>query len=397
MFLLAIEDKEAICFIQYLNQTQSRSKENIGNNIPELNWQNVYSVLNKHALLALPADIISKLPNIDEKTLTEWKNTILKLVSRNIQVQNVQNRITETLQKKKIRMIIVKGTSAAQYYPNPLLRILGDIDILTHPEDFDRACEIMLQMKAIEKTTEAEKKFGRHRVFAICSQVVEIHRFMASKPGTKEAEILDSLAYNCTEKNEIYADDAINGIIILDHIKKHLTGEGIGLRQILDWHMFVEKCLDNQAWSSGFEALAQKTGLRKLAITITSMCSRYFGLPKEITWGENAEGSLVDKLLEYVMNCGNFGIFREEIDTWSFRNTPSIWKPKSFFRYLQEQGAKKWKPVKKYPFLKHFAWMYQVNRWLRQGIKKRITPSVLVRKKDRERSIKKMMKDLDVI
>ena len=396
--MLNNEDKETISFIQYINLMQNTNyKGDIAKQIPDLNWENVYYVLKKHAILTFPANIVSKLPHIDEKTLNMWKKDILMIVSRNTQIQNAQDLIIEAFMEERIRMIVVKGTSAAQYYPNPFLRTLGDIDLLVHPDDFDKACMKIMKIGADEITTEEEKKFGRHRVFAIHSFVVELHRFIASVPGTEEAKTINQLAYKCTEKDSLYADDLINGIILLDHIKKHLIGSGIGLRQIIDWQMFVEKCLDDETWNLSFEPLAQKTGLKTLAIIITGLCSRYLGLSEKITWSNTADSSLIDGLLMFVMDCGNFGVFRDEIDKWSFGNIPNIWQIKNFFSYLQEQGIRNWHFAKKHTYLKCFAWLYEIIRLLHHGINKKITPSVLRRKMNREKRIRKMMKNLEIM
>ena len=41
-----------------------------------------------------------------------------------------------------------------------------------------------------------------------------------------------------------------NGLVLLGHINQHLE-EGLGLRQILDWALYVDKALDDDAWEMG--------------------------------------------------------------------------------------------------------------------------------------------------
>ena len=38
-----------------------------------------------------------------------------------------------------------------------------------------------------------------------------------------------------------------NGLVLMLHIVKHLKS-GLGLRQIIDWMMYVDKQLDNEKW-----------------------------------------------------------------------------------------------------------------------------------------------------
>ena len=59
-------------------------------------------------------------------------------------------------------IVILKGTSAAQYYPYPEYRTMGDIDIMTRREDYDIACKQLMDngytmLKEIYKEAELIK------------------------------------------------------------------------------------------------------------------------------------------------------------------------------------------------------------------------------------------------
>ena len=54
--------------------------------------------------------------------------------------------------------------------------------------------------------------------------------------------------------------------------------EGLGLRQILDWALYVDKALDDDAWEHTFAPAVRRLGLERLAITVTRMCQLYLGL-----------------------------------------------------------------------------------------------------------------------
>ena len=62
----------------------------------------------------------------------------------------------------------------------------------------------------------------------------------------------------------------INGLVLLDHVRYHLQG-GLGIRQIIDWMMFVHANLNDETWETGFAQLARGAGLETLAVTMTSM------------------------------------------------------------------------------------------------------------------------------
>ena len=76
---------------------------------------------------------------------------------------------------------------------------------------------------------------------------------------------------------------------------------GLGLRQVIDWAMYVDRELDDAFWDREFQAAAKESGLETLAITVTKLCQQYLGLKDSITWCRDADeitcGLLLDSLL----------------------------------------------------------------------------------------------------
>lgn len=99
-----------------------------------------------------------------------------------------------------------------------------------------------------------------------------------------------------------------NGLVLLDHMKSHLKS-GMGLRQIIDWMMYVNAKLHDDEWNGIFEKVVKEKGYCKFARVATKMCQKYIGLPYEnIIWCHDADEVLCDRLMSIVMNSGNFGM-----------------------------------------------------------------------------------------
>ena len=126
-----------------------------------------------------------------------------------------------------------------------------------------------------------------------------------------------------------------NGLVLLGHIN-HLE-EGLGLRQILDWALYVDKALGDDTWEHTFAPVVHRLGLDRLAITVTRMCQLYLGLRPDITWCASADEKVCDSLMNYIMEQGNRGMYH-------------------------------WPALNKYPRLKPlltpFAWFWQLCRYL---------------------------------
>ena len=317
--------------------------------------QKIYSEMKLHAIAGLPASCLSSL-SLSPELEREWRQYILQQITYNIQCNNVQSVLPIS-----VPYIVLKGTSAAQYYPHPEFRTMGDIDIMTRREDFDYACKQLVD-NGYHIVTDVDKEVNLYKN-GIC---IDLHRQFASMNNVDYVKFLDDLIMSNITRSHVLPDP-INGLVLLSHVNQHLEG-GLGLRQIIDWMMFVDKCLPDEKWPEFFD-LSKKIGLDKLAIVCTRMCELYLGLPRR-QWCANADEALCEQLMDYVLSCGNFGNKRTS-DTvisenvFSYMNTPG-----RFLKLLQSRGLVNWKAVEKHKFLRPFAWVYQLLRYTIKGLKR---------------------------
>lgn len=340
-------------------------------------WKECYLFLQKHAIATVASDIIKYIPEEYTNTKLEWKNKIYSNVSFYTRLVKRQEQILTTFQKKHIPVVVLKGTSVARYYPKPQLRTMGDIDLLVRPEYYKQAVCCLLELGCNETTSKIDEERGRHKSFFYVDVEIELHHFFSSKYMDEDkAEILDSILFDAITENRTVLPDLENGLVLLAHIEQHLKG-GLGLRQIIDWFMFVRACLDDEMWYSSFEEKAKLTGLDTLAIIVTRMCQIYLGLTTDITWCKDADEAICNELMQYVLDCGNFGRSREMLQSGSTSKLPSIKHPIQFFKYIQSHGEKNWNALKKHPWLKPFAWIYQSCRYIKLAFQNKVTPNKL--------------------
>lgn len=321
-----------------------------------------YAEMKLHAIVALPASILQsiKMPN---QLRESWGKSILQYMAYNAHSRYVQKNIPLT-----VPYVILKGTSAAKYYPNPEYRIMGDIDIITKREDFYEAYN-QLQNNGYMVINKSERETSCQKN----GVVIELHRYFASLNNPEQSKYLDDLIIENITPTHILPD-MINGLVLLEHISQHLE-HGLGLRQIIDWMMFVDKCLPDDKWPE-FCEMAYSIGLKRLAIITTKMCETYLGLCKR-KWCEEADITACDQLMEYIMSSGNFGnkwISESAVGETVFSY---IRKPIAAFKWLQERGTVNWEAAQKHPILKPFAWVYQTGRYLIRGFKQEGSTSAL--------------------
>jgi hypothetical protein len=94
----------------------------------------------------------------------------------------------------------------------------------------------------------------------------------------------------------------------------------------------------------------------------------YLGLTDTITWCYGADPTLCQNLLIHTMQQGNFG----KKTNAQLRKTVGVLgvldSDLNFFQLLQKNGCYNWKLLRRHPWLKPFAWLYQLCRYLRASV-----------------------------
>ncbi len=317
--------------------------------------RDTYEEMKRQTIAVLPASCLSSL-GLSADLLIEWKNFILE------QLVSYDHYLYEqSILPINVPYVILKGTTAAQYYPHPEYRMMGDIDIMTRREDFDTAYRQLL-----ENGFQAEKVLNREASLVRGRITVELHQRFASLNESDQAKYFDDLIIENITPSHILPDP-VNGLVILEHISKHMEG-GLGLRQIIDWMMFADKCLPDEKWPEFYE-MARRINIDKLAIVATRMCEIYLGLPLR-KWCADADTALCEQLMEYILSCGNFGSKMTSDAAISENAFAFASTPRMAFKLLQMQGLTNWKAAKKYKLLRPFAWIYQAFRYAFRGLKR---------------------------
>lgn len=323
--------------------------------------KSLFEEMKLHAISALPGSVLTS-SNIPSELLSEWKKAVLRNVSFYNNYLYVQSQLPV-----QVPYVILKGTSAAQYYPHPEYRTMGDIDIMTSRENYEMACKMMTDDDWQDVTNGSDLKRGRHRTYRKNGIDVEIHAFFASMNDVTKAKLFDDLIVNNITDDHILPDP-INGLVLVEHINQHLE-EGLGFRQIIDWMLFVANYLSDEKWKE-FEKITEKTGLTKLAVTTTRMCEMYLGLTPH-KWCADVKEGLCEKLMQYVMQCGNFGNKLERSEVLAISRTYRLRHPIQMLRELQKKGVENWENTRP-RFFMPFAWIWQGLKVMKEtpGLKK---------------------------
>jgi len=322
----------------------------------EIEWDNVLDIAKKQAIVPLAEY------SVPDEYKDAWKADTFKCKCHYIRVLYEQDRVVQLFLEHNIPTVILKGSSASMYYPVPSCRPMGDVDVLVSVERYEEAKKLL-----VELGYHFLKEDYRNSTFFRNGIEIELHYHFSAEEKDIEHYISDGLKNAVQYTIENYSFPGlprnINGLMLLEHVRQHLVRSGLGLRQIIDWMMFVHSGLDDKAWITEFRGMTQETGLETLAVTLTYMCRKWLGLPDKITWCNKADDELADMLLMRILDDGNFGK-----GTPVSENTIRQLKKKSAIGYLQKAGLAHWENAKKYPILRPIAWLYQLGRYVRKGV-----------------------------
>ena len=333
-----------------------------------VDWTAVFTEA-KHqsvASLAYPA-----LPDdVPQDLRDKWESYSDKLRVRYHHVLAAQDELLTLLSRNNIPAVILKGAAAAVYYPSPSRRSMGDIDFLVPQDLYDKA-EDLLKTSGY-KMVHDRSETPRHSAFTMGGINFELHHHFSHDGINIEEYLIDGLHHAVTEEIDGHQFRMLpslsNGLVLLDHMRNHLAS-GMGLRQVIDWMMYVNTVLNDDYWNNILITVTKEKELYTLATAATKMCIQYLGLPNTITWCKEAEDSLCTNLINYIFSSGNFG--RKKGDGGKIETVTTAMRREGIFHRLQRAGEHNWKAYKKHHWLKPFCWFYQIFRYTRLGIASR--------------------------
>lgn len=274
-------------------------------------WEEIVkeSIVQAVPLVAFDAATIYK-QYISEDIYSRWRNIAAGVLRKDFIVAQSQANLIELL-NGKYPYIILKGMAAGAYYPNPEMRALGDVDFLINPRQQEEIEGILLQAGY-------QKSHGdhpNHVVFRKPEAHLEMHFEVAGVPYGWRGEEIRAFLKDAVFKpqkrvqdiGEFNAPSNINhGLILLLHMQHHMLGEGLGLRHLSDWAVYVAKTYQESYWEETLIPFLKKIGLFTYAAIMTKTSAKYLHIPCP-QWVDSADDETCDEIMRDILLGGNFG------------------------------------------------------------------------------------------
>ena len=278
-------------------------------------WEAMYDMARKQSITGVVFEAVPRMDQdatIPRQLKMKWFFQVNKIKNRNILVNQCSAKLVDMFRQEGFECCVLKGQGNAMMYPNPYIRISGDIDL-----QVKGGRDMVVQY--VKKRFPHTKTAYQHVDYPIFKKVpVEVHYLPV---------YMNNPVYNRRLKkwfddqgDEMYGhevtlpDDAgqiavpslrFNLVFQMAHLMHHFLDEGIGLRHMLDYYYLLQRVYQEKL-SDGLADLFDRLGLRKFAGAVMYIMHDVLGLEEKylIVPADKGRG---ETLLEEILRGGNFG------------------------------------------------------------------------------------------
>lgn len=298
-------------------------------------WKSIINMAFEQTVTGVVFDALLTLP----KALRPPKDIYFNLVAQvgdlehgGYKMNKVIAFLFHAFAKAGIEVFLLKGQSVAQFYPQPLHRVHGDIDLLVpDAQNFEKAIALMQSLTGEEGEPEDERS---HVVFALKDICIEVQGLNVYGIGRRCFQnyidwAKESLKgeprklYLQTEKqpNEdsrslktaTLAPIRFDLLFVFVHLMNHFFDGGVGLRQVCDWMRYLHENR-SEIDLSQLEKDLHTLGIMPHWQTMASTAVCQLGAPKEsipfYSPSFDRKGRIA---LNHIVRSGNFGMLRTNV------------------------------------------------------------------------------------
>ena len=296
-------------------------------NLEDLSWQSVYALARKQGVLAVAFDGLTKLFEHDEAFAKsfpqplklQWINAVFNIEQRYERQRAVCAELAEKWAEQGIKTLCLKGMAFSTFYPVSEHRECGDFDCYLY-DDYAKGNAIARELGAM-----VDDGWYKHSEIVYRKVMIENHQYIVAVRGGKRMKqlhtLLDDIARN--EERKAIFDTRIempspmfNALFMNHHSLTHFLSEGIRLRHILDWALFLRTEQHNLDWER-FYAHCEEYNMRAFVDCATALAVKVFGVKVE---NEQiiAESQYAERVLSSILH-DDTAVFSQGVGKWRTR------------------------------------------------------------------------------
>lgn len=290
--------------------------------LPQLtsdDWYSLYIEAREHGVHLMIANLLKK-HNIvigDEETTKVCNNVLFVTALYHQASITKMPEIFDKLKENNIEIVIVKGWYFKTLYPNPSLRVMGDVDFLVKKEDLDKTGDVL---KSIGYTLHDESHSEMHHMYTHPKHItLEVHFSLLGSTFSDEQRVFDEIVRKekttktINSQKYFVPSDVNHAVYCCIHMMNHLRSSGFGLRNLCDLVLLIKNS-EQYGWDEFFEK-TKMMQINNFARAILSICHKYLGLEISIEYTNyinSLDKDKIDRLRDDILRSGEFGIKDKE-------------------------------------------------------------------------------------
>lgn len=265
--------------------------------LPAKKWKTIGNLAREQGVLGIMLDGVEKLEatpygatrDLKANQKLEWIGEVLQIEQRYHWQKGVMNDLAEKWRNNGCRVMIMKGLANAILYPKPEHRNPGDIDCyLINDDDNHNENAYQIGNKVSrEAGAKVDESWYKHSVISYNGETFENHQYFVHTREGKRSKKLEKELERTLEVEEgefkqltpftVMPPVQWTAMFLTYHACAHFLTEGLRLKQVLDWAMFLKAHQNDVNWEKFYD-FCERYHLRIFAETITAICSEYLGV-----------------------------------------------------------------------------------------------------------------------
>ena len=269
----------------------------------ELDWDEVYGIAERQCLVGF---CYAQLRGADvpKEALDRFHRGFFSDVYHAANFQAVMGRVREAAAESGPDMLPFKGWIVKDSWPVPELRTMGDIDLLIRTEDRAAADALMtglglrrtVHSDAVWSYTEKDAHFEVHD-----------HIFYDHLGNEVDYRTFFDRAWEFAAPE---LSESFHMLLLLAHLARHITNQGVGFRFFLDLVFFCREKGEAIDWP-WVERELEGLRLRRFADVCFALCRAWFGADMPLDPPE-PDGAFYESVTEKMFRDGIFGLENEQ-------------------------------------------------------------------------------------
>jgi len=245
-------------------------------------WKDVMGIARVQGVYGLCMDAVVRLPS----DARPHRSVMLEWIGNVNYMEEIYERHVDTLSalarfyaENGIPMLLLKGYGLSLFWPNPIRRQVGDIDIYLYGR-WREADSMIAERFGIK----VDNSHHHHSVFRFRGTMVEDHYdFLNTRSHDSNKWIEDVFKVLADESrgegekvlgNVILPSAMLNALYVVRHAACHFAAEKITLRNVLDW-AFLMRGICGEIDRESFSACVREMGMMDFVSGIKELCVRY--------------------------------------------------------------------------------------------------------------------------